>query len=956
MATSTDLIQQLYVAYYNRPADVAGLNYWVAALDGGATIDQISKSFNSAAEYTAAYAGKSPEVIVDTVYLNLFGRHAESAGLDYWGPKVQSGAITVADLVKTISAGAVNADGTANADGLALANKVTAAEAFTTELNTAGNEAERIAYAGGTAAALTAAKNYIASVTDDASLATAVANVHATAQAIYTDSIPVVNTALTLGIDHIVGGAGNDVITGSDAAANTLTALDNIDGGAGDNSLTVATVVALNNPAVTVKNIQHATITGASDVNLNTSAWAGLADLTVTSVATAAETFTAASTTAVTLTNASAFDVTVIGSGGTVTVSNDVGGVINVGQTAVANKISAAVISGGAAVNVQDRSGTAAATGSTLKSVSLDGNAGTATLTGNGITAVSVANTDQDTIVTAAAGTRADVFTVNTLVAGSLLSDATATTLTVTAGGDDVSVIDDLVATAATKVTLNGTKALTLTTTHMNAATNLTVAGSALTTVSGFATTNVLTGVTVTGAGGLAADLSTQSALTTIDASGSSGANSITIGTAQVYKGGSGVDTVTATAAPTVTVDGGAGTADVFVVNGASFALTNVKNFETLGLGALATGAYSAAGFSHLTEGAVTAAVTFNTVAAGTDLTITNSVGFGTTYTLATDTATDVLNLKLSSAGAINGNAVTATNVETVNISTVDTNTTKHVDSMTLVDTALTTLKVSGNAGLNLGTGTMTTITSIDASGMTNTAGTAGTGFSYTTGVLAAASTIKGSATGGDVINAAAATAAVTITETAGTNTITGSSTIASTLTGGTGADTINGGAGKDVIVGGGGADVITGGAGADTITVSGVTAGIVQAIGASGVNTATNTQTSELTTTLDVIKGLAAGDTITLNSMVTGAALVTADLALTNATNLQGTADKVVFAHGTYDAGAGTFTYAANGLDTAMTYNDTGVAHGTTFETVILVGYSVGSATTAAAGVITLG
>jgi len=184
MATNTDLVQQLYVAYYNRPADVAGLNYWVAALDGGATIDQVSKSFNTAPEYTALFAGKNADAIVDTVYMNLFGRHAETAGLNYWGPKVASGAITTAGLVSEFLKGAVNADGTPNADGTAFANKVTVAEAFTTEIATPGNEAERLAYSNADANTLAAIKAFLAGVTTDpATLTAALANVHTVATA-----------------------------------------------------------------------------------------------------------------------------------------------------------------------------------------------------------------------------------------------------------------------------------------------------------------------------------------------------------------------------------------------------------------------------------------------------------------------------------------------------------------------------------------------------------------------------------------------------------------------------------------------------------------------------------------------------------------------------------------------------------------------------------------------------
>src|ERR1700741_2357645 len=165
MATNTDLIQQLYVAYYNRPADVGGLAFWVGKLDAGVSIDAISKAFNTAPEYTNLYAGKTPDQIVDTVYMNLFGRHAEQGGLNFWGPKVADGSISTADLVKFIGAGAVDADGNPNADGVALANKATAAAAFTTELSQVGNEAERLGYESDNSVG----RVYVASVTDDAS-------------------------------------------------------------------------------------------------------------------------------------------------------------------------------------------------------------------------------------------------------------------------------------------------------------------------------------------------------------------------------------------------------------------------------------------------------------------------------------------------------------------------------------------------------------------------------------------------------------------------------------------------------------------------------------------------------------------------------------------------------------------------------------------------------------------
>jgi len=125
----------------------------------------------------------------------------------------------------------------------------------------------------------------------------------------------------------------------------------------------------------------------------------------------------------------------------------------------------------------------------------------------------------------------------------------------------------------------------------------------------------------------------------------------------------------------------------------------------------------------------------------------------------------------------------------------------------------------------------------------------------------------------------------------------------------------------------------------------------ITQAIGASGANTATTIQTTELTSTFDVIFGAAAG--LRIN---TGNAGIVLGNLVTAGTNLAAPVfdDTAVMARGTYDAAAGTFTYAANGLDTALTYDSTAGGGGFTPETIILVGY-VSGASTAALGVLTL-
>jgi hypothetical protein len=165
MATTyyTD-IQKLYVAYFNRPADVAGLAYWESIVEGakGSTA-AVSAAFAAEAEYKTAYAGMSNADIVNKVYQNLFGRDAEAAGKAYWADLLDRKVITIDKVVTQIAAGAQTTDLTA------YNNKVTAATAFTAALDTT---AEANGYKGNDANAV--AKIYLSGVTTDASLAAAI--------------------------------------------------------------------------------------------------------------------------------------------------------------------------------------------------------------------------------------------------------------------------------------------------------------------------------------------------------------------------------------------------------------------------------------------------------------------------------------------------------------------------------------------------------------------------------------------------------------------------------------------------------------------------------------------------------------------------------------------------------------------------------------------------------------
>jgi hypothetical protein len=195
MALSTTQVQEAYVAFFNRPADLAGLNFWTTTnLSQQAMMTQ----FAASPEYTAMYAGLTNTQIVDKIYVNLFGHHADMAGLLWWTNNLDTHADTVAEVAYNI--GVIGAQGT---DATAFADKVVAATDFTNALTVP----EAVAYAGANGPAFGSA--YLASVHDAGSLGAAVAGLHGTLEAMETVANPPAGTVtLTTGMDTGVAFSG----------------------------------------------------------------------------------------------------------------------------------------------------------------------------------------------------------------------------------------------------------------------------------------------------------------------------------------------------------------------------------------------------------------------------------------------------------------------------------------------------------------------------------------------------------------------------------------------------------------------------------------------------------------------------------------------------------------------------------------------------------------------------
>ena len=156
MAVNAVGVQQLYVAYFGRPADPAGLEYWVNTLgSGAATLADISRSFAAAEEYRDNYSHMDSRTVVTKIYDHVFGREAEAVGIDYWADLIDRGVIAIDDAVKEISGAAVGTD------ALVFNGKAAAATVFTLRLDTPNEVA---AYGRDAGAAL--AIEFLATVKD----------------------------------------------------------------------------------------------------------------------------------------------------------------------------------------------------------------------------------------------------------------------------------------------------------------------------------------------------------------------------------------------------------------------------------------------------------------------------------------------------------------------------------------------------------------------------------------------------------------------------------------------------------------------------------------------------------------------------------------------------------------------------------------------------------------------
>ncbi|MFZ6777834.1 DUF4214 domain-containing protein [Undibacterium sp. Ji83W] len=254
-------IQKIYIAYFGRPADPIGLDYW---MQQNFSLTQIADSFAQQAEYKRDFDGHTIETTLKLIYKNLFVHDADVNGLAYWSGQINSGIFSLGQAALAIANGAIGVD------AITLASKNMAATSFTAALTTVE---QQIIYNILVRSTYNYCKEWLSLVSnpDTASL--------------LTGYIPAITTAMVnsggnggrdlidvLGLDlaqgthfakgnvSIAGGPGDDVIRITDAQYDMGTT---IDGGAGADTLDLG-ILTSSRSLYRVSNIETITVTGGN--------------------------------------------------------------------------------------------------------------------------------------------------------------------------------------------------------------------------------------------------------------------------------------------------------------------------------------------------------------------------------------------------------------------------------------------------------------------------------------------------------------------------------------------------------------------------------------------------------------------------------------------------------------------------------------------------------------------
>ena len=858
-----DLVQTIYIAYYGRPADIVGRDYWAGELVTAAgELSTIINAFGTSDEAVSLYGAVSSESKINAIYLALFGRSADVGGLVYYTTLLNAGTLSQASIALDILNGA-----TTGTDAVLVAKKLAVAKEFTAAMQT--NTAGIVAYSGSDSA--TTAREMLSGVTESSTTVDVDAVL---AEIIAASSAPVVVQGQTYTLttsadtlDPLNAVSTLKTTTGNDTFRSPtdglLSSEDYIDGGDGTDTLSAAIAAADSTLVPVIKNIESITLT-VSAVDGKTFAFDALDVVGVSTLS---------------IKNAGA--VSMSASDEKITVSNllttatigIVGGTAYTGTTAseIAVTFTDALAADTQKISISAKGQVGVLTLSTAETVEI-------TATGSG---VSGSNTIGSLVATAVKtlnikGT-GDLSIVDSDLAAALTIDASTSTGAISLQGEST----------ATSTTITcGTGAFSFTSSSAGSFSITTGAGADVIDVSGAANTAFIN----TAAGDDEVRIGAVANVTAADViSGGDGNDTITISDSVInaalkaslalavtdfeilkttavsevainFTTLSSYDVVNVASASTPSSAGVAGSAGAAAISAAMESSSDKLIISAARTGQ--SGAVATAAADVQTSGAGGAGVLIISVA-DSDANTANlkfvgnadiTGGIGGTSANATGAESDI--------GGAGGAGLNALTIETLNIDISGTNPTgESADNVTF----------SGGTG--------------GAAGTIGTAGTVGSGvlinadatINITSSLTGDSATVHNNLNLGTVVGANVTISAASFEGNLTATAISGNITIKAgsgkdILTGGSGSDAIDGGAGSDALNGAAGADIYTGGAGRDSFAISnsGTTASSFDSIMDFSVISAALTSAQAATLSLGTGFGAAMYSSITLGGAET--------------------------------------------------------------------------------------
>ena len=133
-------LQKLYIAYFGRPGDPSGINYWLSRSNQSLDLTEISNELSRQDEYIEYTSHDiSFDFQINKLYFNLYNRKADFDGLNYWMKMTISKEYKISDIVYELVFSSnkpylVDLE-QEKKDNNILQNKISAAELFTKQIS-----------------------------------------------------------------------------------------------------------------------------------------------------------------------------------------------------------------------------------------------------------------------------------------------------------------------------------------------------------------------------------------------------------------------------------------------------------------------------------------------------------------------------------------------------------------------------------------------------------------------------------------------------------------------------------------------------------------------------------------------------------------------------------------------------------------------------------------------------